>query len=81
MLMPREPTPHPLKICRRHRVVEVLPGVWNRDRFVTQPGVHSTDYQLLETACPACIAVIRALFTAPLPVPNAFSPPPFQNAA
>ena len=52
-------------ICSIHQVIEILPGVWKRDRAVrraqrrTKPG--------REAACPTCFQMAQAVFQQQFP--------------
>ena len=67
MLMPDSVTKSTLKRCSVHRVVEVLPGLWKLDKFLTTSGVHSTQYDILEVECPTCLHVAMATLRAQCP--------------
>jgi hypothetical protein len=55
-------TPH--NMCSIHQVVEVVPGMWKRDRFARQSPSHNT---FTEAACPICLQVARAAFQQQFP--------------
>jgi hypothetical protein len=67
MLMPDSVTKSTLRRCSVHRVVEVLPGLWKLDKFLTKPGVTSTQYDIIEVECPTCLHVAMATFRAQFP--------------
>jgi hypothetical protein len=47
--------------------VEVLPGLWKLDKFLTKPGVNSTQYDIIEVECPACMHLATVTFKAQFP--------------
>jgi len=50
----------PRRICSMHHVVEVLPGIWKRDRVPSR--FTSGQCELQEAACPTCLQTARDFF-------------------
>ena len=55
----------PLSMCSIHHVVEVLPGIWKLDRFLSRSP--SILYTFKEAECPTCMQMAREAFTQQFP--------------
>jgi hypothetical protein len=53
------------RICSIHHRIEVLPGVWKRERFVLRSIRGTSESQ--EGACPTCVQTARDLFAKQFP--------------
>ena len=54
-----------LRLCSIHHQIEVLPGIWKLDRFLTRST--STACEVKEVECPTCLQTARALFQQQFP--------------
>jgi hypothetical protein len=54
-----------LRLCSSHHQIEVLPGIWQQDRLLTQ--ATSTACEVKEVACPTCLQTARDLFQQQFP--------------
>jgi hypothetical protein len=68
-----------LRICSIHHRIEVLPGVWKLDKFLTQSS--SNNYEIKEVECPTCIHTARELFKKQFPKLYATAVPASRKSA
>jgi hypothetical protein len=68
-----------LRLCSIHHQIEVLPGIWKRDRLLTR--ATSTAYAVKEVACPTCLQMVRDLFQQQFPALYASSALSFRKSA
>jgi hypothetical protein len=55
-----------IRMCSVHKVVEVLPGIWKLNHFLTQKP-ENAPYDLKEVPCPICMQVATMAFAAQFP--------------
>ena len=65
--------------CSIHQVVEVRPGVWQRDLTLTRS--QRSTKQLTEAACPICLQMAQAVFQQQFPALYAPSMLPSRKSA
>jgi hypothetical protein len=65
VIVPDSPTKQTLRMCSIHKVVEVLPGIWKLDRFLTR--FRSNNYEIEEVECLICLQLTREAFKKQFP--------------
>jgi hypothetical protein len=68
-----------LRLYSIHHQIEVLPGIWKRDRLL--PRATSTACEVKEVACPTCLQTARDLFKQQFPMLYATSALTFRKSA
>jgi hypothetical protein len=66
-------------ICAMHQVVEVMPGVWQRDRALTRS--QRSKNKFAEAACPTCLQMAREVFQQQFPALYTSSVLPSRKSA